>query len=231
VGHLSLTTPLSSLRTSVSQAIAAVERTSFSDGKAVTLDAEVVAAMRGMFPPGKVYRFDMVANTTIGASSSGAILQAISISPAVASYGEYSSLASIFDEIRLVTAEMELIPAANSDGLSLVSTGTALPLTAIACGVDYTNITSAPTGYNNVLRLPWSANVARTSDDLTGSRVFKMIAPKSLPFARVANPAIQDPVAGCVGAFMVAGSGTAFTPNAIYYTVTLRCVVELRNRI
>jgi len=216
----------------IRRALFSIGKTAFTDEKGTpVLDLEVVAAMRGMFPPGKEYMFDMVANTTVGASVTGAILQAIPVSPAIVSYSEYPALAGLFDEIRLVRSQLEFIPLVGSNGSNLNGPGGAvLPTLALACGVDYTALTAAPGAYLSVLRLPASAQIARTSDDLTGKRVFTLSPPISLPFARTATPAVQDPPAGCLGAFMIAGSGTGYTANAVYYAVTLRTVVVLRNR-
>jgi len=217
----------------LSQALTSIGKTAFTDEKGVSvLDLEVVAAMRGMFPPGKEYRFDMVANTTVGATALGAILQAIPVSPGIVSYSEWPALVGLFDEVRLVRSQLEFLPLVGSSGFSLNSaTPLALPTIALACGVDYANTTVAPSSYLQALRLPASAQIARTSDDLSGKRVFTLTPPISLPFARTVTPAVLDPPAGCLGAFMVAGSGTNFTANATYYAVTLRTVVILRNRI
>jgi len=215
-------------------AVNALHLTAFSDEKKVQhFDTEVLTAMRGMFAPGKEYRFDMFAFTSVGSNSSGQIIQAIAISPGVASYAEWPALSALFDEVKLLKSRIEFIPQVGDNGQALEiggSTPTLLANSANLCGANYTNISTAPASYSAVGRLARSAQVARTVGDLTGLRVFTLEQKKDLPFARTVTPAVQDPPAGVLGSFDIATDGPFLTASTYYYRVVLRTTVVLRNR-
>jgi hypothetical protein len=185
----------------------------------------------GMFPPGKVYKFDMFANTSIGTAAVGIILQSLSISPAVVSYAEWATLSALFDECKLVRAQLEFIPLIGSDGQNLSSTtATNLQQSTFICGLNYTNISTAPASFAAVGRLAHSSQVIRTIADSNGQSVFTMHAARSLPYARVAVPAVSDPPAGMLGSFDVATDVNTLTPTTTYYRNILRTTVALRMR-
>jgi len=216
----------------VPHALALLSSTGFSDEKKGMLyDQDVLKAMRGMFPAGKEYRFDMFANTSVGTGSVATILTALAISPAVVSYQEWTALASLFDEVRLVRAQLEFIPCVGSDGQNLLSsTAAKLPVTAIVCGANHNNISTLPASFVAVARLAKAAQVIRTVGDTRGQSIFTLKPGKGLGWARTVTPAVIDPPAGVLGSFDLATDSASLSMNVVYYRNMLRCVVSLRNR-
>jgi len=201
--------------------------------KQQVFDVDVLRAMRGLFPAGKAYHFDMVAFTSIGTPSATFIASTLPISPAVATYSEWASLASLFDECKLVRASVLFLPMVGSDGQSLASsTATKVTVSAMICGVNHDNISSSPASYAAVARLAKSANIIRCVGD-TASTVATLSfgAPRGLLWARTVTPAVQDPPAGVLGSFDFASDpSSVLAMTTVYYKNTLRCTVALRNR-
>jgi len=218
----------------VERALALLQSTSFLDEKkAQIFDADVVAAMRGLFPAGKAYSFDMFASTQVGTGASAFVNQALAISPAVVTYSEWASLASLFDEVRLMKAQVLFIPMVGSDGQNLSSATAAKTLmSAFICGANHDNISTSPASYAAVGRLAKSANVVRCIGDTSGqSSVFHLKALSGLGWARTVTPAVQDPPAGILGSFDLASDTTSsLSVTTVYYKNVLRTTVWLRNR-
>jgi hypothetical protein len=202
------------------------------DPRKPVLDLDVVAAFRSMFPAGKTYRFDMVTETRVGADGSGSMTQTLSISPAVVSYNEWPALSALFDEVKLVSSKVIFIPLVGSDGSGLTGAAVAVRpiIGAVACGPNYNNISTGPSGYVGVLRLAESVNILRLAGENLPGVV--MLKPRTdLPYARTSTPAILDPPCGVLGSFDVAQQGgVALTPSFVYYSNVLRTTVVLRNR-
>jgi hypothetical protein len=216
----------------VERALTLLHATSFLDEKKQQVfDPDVLRAMRGLFPAGKAYQFDMFANTSIGTPAATFILSTLPISPAVATYAEWASLAALFDEVKLVRAALNFLPNVGSDGQAL-SAGSSVnqPVSAFLCGVNHDNISSSPASYAAVGRLASSANVIRCIGD-KGQSIFTFRAPSGLLWARTVTPAVQDPPAGVLGSFDFASDPTtSLIAASIYYKNTLRTTVMLRNR-
>jgi hypothetical protein len=216
------------------RAIALLQSTSFVDEKKQQIfDADVLRAMRGLFPAGKAYQFDMVAFTSIGTPSATFIASTLPISPAVATYSEWASLASLFDEVKLVKAKLLFMPMVGSNGQSLASsTSTMVTVSAFVCGVNHDNISSSPASYAAVARLAKSANVVRCVGDTAGTvTTMSFSAPRGLIWARTVTPAVQDPPAGVLGSFDFASDpASVLNVTTVYYKNMLRTTVALRNR-
>jgi len=218
----------------IERAVALLQSTSFVDEKKQQIfDTDVLRAMRGLFPAGKGYQFDMVAFTSIGTPAATFIASTLPISPAVATYSEWASLASLFDEVKLVKASLLFLPMVGSDGQSLASsTATKVTVSAFVCGVNHDNISTSPASYAAVARLAKSANIVRCIGDTAGATsVMSFRAPRGLVWARTVTPAIQDPPAGVLGSFDFASDpSSVLNGTTVYYKNTLRTTVMLRNR-
>jgi len=218
----------------LTSALRLLQSTSYMDEKKQQIfDVDVLRAMRGLFPAGKEYHFDMVAFTSIGTGSASYIASTLPISPAVATYSEWASLASLFDECKLVHAALLFIPLVGSDGQSFASaTAAKVTLSAMVCGVNHDNISSSPASYAAVARLAKSANVIRCVGDTSGTvATLSFSAPRGLVWARTVTPAVQDPPAGVLGSFDFASDPSSpLSMTTVYYKNTLRCTVALRNR-
>jgi hypothetical protein len=217
----------------VEKALSLLRATSFSDEKKQPVfDADVLGAMRGMFAASKQYKFDLFANTSVGTGSSADILTTLSISPAVVSYSEWSLLAALFDEVKLVRAMLEFIPMVGSDGQSFTtSTSTKVMLSAMVCGANHDNISTLPASYAAVGRLAKSTTVVRCCGDRSGAYTIFLSPSPGLGWARTATPAVLDPPAGCIGSFDLASDPSSnLSTTTIYYKNILRLCVILRNR-
>jgi hypothetical protein len=185
-----------------------------------------------MFPAGKEYQFDLFANTSVGTGTLTSIFTTLAISPAVVSYAEWPALSALFDEVRLVRAQLEFTPLVGSDGQSLTaSTATKVPVTLAICGANHDNISTAPTGIAAVGRLAGSQQVIRCVGDTTAQSIFTLRRGKSLGYARTATPAVLDPPAGVLGSFDLATDSGALAMNTVYWRNTLRLTITLRNRV
>ena len=192
-------------------------------------DVDMLTMARSLFPPGKTYRFDLTSISTVGTNGTGFLRQAVSCNPPTASCPEWSALASLFDEVRLLSAQLHFIPLVGTDGTLLSSTGSKLSTQPVACAFDYDNSTTAPASYATVIRLARSGQVARTIGDQSGKVTFKAKIPEDRLFARTASSYTPDPPSGCVGAFVI-DNANALAVSTTFYHITLRLTVVLRNR-
>jgi hypothetical protein len=182
---------------------------------------------RGLFGR-KSHVFKMVALTTVGADGSGVMRQALPISPSVASYAEWSSLSSLFDEVRLVSSTLLLRTQVGGNNRNCNTAVSDLIINDVYCGFDCENISTAPASFAAVVRLEGSKPIQRSTTDTSGSSRF--MSHGRPPWARVAVPAVQDPPAGLLGSFSIANAA-ALSVSTIYYYATLHTTVELRCRI
>jgi len=209
-------------------AVSAVMNTSVLTEAGRVLDADVVSAMRGMFPPDKTYRFDLASYTTISSSTGGVLLNTVVISPAITSYQEWPALSVLFDEVNLVTSKCIFIPYIGSNGAMLAVAGGAPAIVGmVVCGPNFDNLNTNPTGIAAVIRLAGSTNITRTVAD-RGTTVVTL-TPKGRPYAVTTAPSPANPPGGCLGTFDIAGS-MLVTPSTLYYGVVLRSVMVFRNR-
>jgi hypothetical protein len=215
------------------RALSLLNATAFIDEKKVQMfDQDVLRAMRGLFPAGKVYSFDMFASTSVGTGSATYIATTLSISPAVVSYSEWSALSALFDEVRLVRSALAFLPLVGSNGQNMGSGSSGqLAISAIICGVNHDNISTSPATYAAVGRLAKSAHVIRCVGDTTGAVTFTCRPMRGLGWARVVTPAVQDPPAGVLGSFDLASDpSTPLSMTSVYYKNTLRTTLAFRNR-
>ncbi len=198
---------------------------------AIAFEPSALAVVRGMFPPGKQYQFELVLHSRLTSSGAGAYLQFIPFSPGVASYEEWGALSALFEEVRLDHAEAVLTPQVGSNGQNLESAAAAGVITqAMIIAPNPTNLSSSPTSYSNVTRLAGSRQLAqRVGDDARTQCTSIAFKPQARPFARTAAPATADPPAGCLGSFDIANSD-ALSFTTTYHLVTMRLRVTLRNR-
>jgi len=109
-------------------------------------DNDVLTTMRGMFPSNKTYRFQVHTNSTISSSGAGVVQVASPANPAVVTYAEWSALAALFDECKLIRSQLGLTSS------SLVASK-AIPLWI---AFDHVTSTAVGTGFGNVQRLAGS---------------------------------------------------------------------------
>lgn len=163
------------------------------------------------------WRYDV---GTISSNSSGNVAPA-SFSPSIVQASEYSTVSSLFNEVKLVRCVVNWAPKAGS---LTVSQGT------VAVGTSqYYNYTNpvTPSSTTSV------ANLARPkliSSAAVSVIRYGMWVPRGLMYSRTDadSPATVTPYAGSPGAVIAFGAG--FTPSTAYFDVWLEVVSHLRGR-
>lgn len=195
------------------------------------LTPELLQLAKGLVPGNKVYRFNMVASTTIGTTAGGSLLQAISLSPSLVTYQEWPALSGLFDEVKLHKAYLTLAPLVGSNGQNLSATSAGyLSSNDIWIGCNHLNISTAPAAFAAVVRQSPSYPVVRCVGDVGRHHRLTFTPPRDRDWSPVSAPASTSPPAGCVGSFDVANA-SVLAGSAVYYFVVLQAVVDLRCRI
>lgn len=189
------------------------------------------SAYRSMFGQ-RQYRFTIVSNSALSSTGAGSFNVFQPISPNIVTYAEWSSLAALFDEVRLIQSTLYLRPCIGDNGQSLqtATSGTNLILTDIWGGTDCNNLSTAPSGFAAVLRLSDSRPIRRTVSEVDGVNALTMKARKDLGWASTGTPAVQDPPAGLLGSFNFSNS-SALSVSSQYFLTVLKTSVWLRCRI
>jgi len=188
--------------------------------RTIAYDPGVVAALRAMFPMGKIYPFRL-AGTVIPypTDGSGNILATTSFSPAVASFPEWAGCAALFDEVVLVKARWTLVGGAS-----------ALKNIGIVVGYNPNNVSNTPATTTAVANL--SDSECLSSYSTTPRILVKSVRiPKGRAWAETTIPAVASPPAGCVGSIDMANGGASGTVSSNYFYAFLEIVVKFRNRI
>jgi len=170
----------------------------------VVYPAELVAAFRSMFPSTRHYDFQLHSTFTVTTNAGGAALDVSPISPTATTYGEWSALSLLFDEVKGLSSSVQYVSILNAGG-----TGGAITSAPLVLAFDEQNINTAPTSYTQVYRLASSVCFQSQNGD-AGSGTHKQrhrFAPR--PYANTATPAIQSPPSGMIGAWMLA-NGAVF---------------------
>jgi len=189
----------------------------------ISFNAEVLAAMKGMFGSGKVYTFQLHASTPQAASVAGAFLVNFPWSPAVTSYSEYAALAALFDEVKIRSSRLYW---SASVGWGLVA---ATPM-QLALAPDNVTINTAPSSFTAVQRLAesvvFNSNIPQLNGGLTIRKTHKI---PSREYCSTATPAVASPPAGCVGQWSCA-SGNTGTNSFIYAYLAMTNTFAFRSR-
>jgi len=185
--------------------------------------AELVALLRGAFPSGRAYKFQLHYNSPFAASVAGVINLFVAWSPSVSSYSEWSALAALFDEVKIRNSKL-IWTARLGWGLTA-----ALPA-QIAMAPDNVTNGAASSGFTAVQRLAesklFSSNVPQVNGGATVTFMHKV---PDRPYASTTTPAITSPPSGCTGQWSFA-SASAGTNSFIYADYAMTNVFEFRSR-
>lgn len=187
-----------------------------------TYPESLLSVMRGLFPSGRSYLFMIHSSATLQATAGGVISSSINFSPAVTTFAEWSALAALFDEVKLVSSHLTW-----TTGLTPVATATP---TQICLAPDLISNAASTPSYTAVQRLAESREFGMGPFMTSGSSEHaKIRIPLHREFATTATPATTSPPAGCCGAWVWASA--VVTTNSTYYAfISLRNVVRLRMR-
>jgi hypothetical protein len=182
---------------------------------------ELVAAFRGMFGALKEYRFEMRFVTPLSTTSGGALLTAISMSPSVSSYAEWSALSALFDEVKAYASH---ITCASVNAPASATTAFEMPV-VIAC--DHVNLSSAPASTLAVVRLAES-EVFNTTLCVKPFEKTVLFAQSERQWCITGTPYSQAPLGGCIGTWSlgnmsVGGGSTQYLSCITRLAVKLRC--------
>jgi hypothetical protein len=185
----------------------------------ISYPAELIGALRGMFPASKTYQFELHNIESQTTTAGGGFAGAIALSPSVTSYGEWTALAALFDEVKAVSSKIHFV------GTTLANS---LP-SPIMLAIDEQNLNTPPATYLTVARLAESQSFHSLDCDFGSGRHSQKRVLASRAWCNTATPYSQSPVGGCIGAWVFA-NGIIMTPSTTYFVVDFTLVVRLRCR-
>jgi len=193
-----------------------------TDEKSSAFAPEVLEFARSLFSADRTYKFRVTYNSYFATSGSGVINGAISFSPSVVSFAEWSCLSALFDEVRLRTCKVTLTGATNNSASAV----------AIAIASNWANTSSAPSGPTAVLRLPDSEilNSYFMSHSTSPGVFVKTVKSPIKVWAETATPAVVSPPAGCLGTFDIVGLNSSSSFSIPYFYYFQEQILELRCR-
>jgi hypothetical protein len=180
---------------------------------------ELVAAFRGMFGALKEYRFEMRFVSALSTSGGGALLTAISLSPSVSSYAEWSALSALFDEVKMIGSKI----VCNS--VNSVNGASEMPM-VIAC--DHVNLSTNLASTLAVVRLAQSSTFNTTSCIKPYVKTVKFADSERL-WCITGTPYSQSPLGGCVGTWSL-GNLSVGSVSVPYLSCIVHSFVKLRCR-
>jgi hypothetical protein len=223
--------PVKSLTTGLTQAILALENNRIPSVEtkgsfttvSFTYPPELLRGMRGLFPATKNYDFMIHSSATVASTSGGVINGLFAWNPSVGSYSEWSALAALFDEVRLLSSHLTWTTAFGPTSSAIV--------TQVSLAPDFDSNGSAPSGFTAVSRLAESVefSVASNLNSTGSSTLKKLVHVPRRPYARTAVAGTSDPPSGCLGQWSWA-SAIVTTPSINYAFLVVRNIVRLRNR-
>lgn len=142
-------------------------------------------------------------------------------SPSISQSSEYSTIQSLFTQVRLIACEYTFIPAQTNtsaiQGLLLLGTNM----------IQNQSTGVTPTNFSDVQNL---TSVVKINTSRVTNFTYRMVVPKALEFASVTAdaPSPPTPWAGCPG--IIAYYSTALTASTVYFQIHIQAVYELRGR-
>jgi hypothetical protein len=185
----------------------------------ISYPAELIGALRGMFPASKTYRFELHNIESQTTTAGGGFLGAIALSPSVTSYGEWTALSALFDEVKAESSKIHFVGTTLSNSLP----------SPIMLALDEQNLNTPPATYLQVARLAESKSFHSLDGDNGSGRHSQSRFLCSRSWCNTATPYSQSPVGGCIGAWVFA-NGTIMTVSTTYFIVDFTLVVRLRCR-
>lgn len=208
-----------------------------ADSKAVLPDSKeesphkMLLNIPGMFRAAlgaRTMDFQLHIKGSLSSDGSGVYRGFIPLDPSIGVYLEYSSLASIFDEVKLISAEVQMVPVLSSSG-SEGATPSYRIHTDVIGGFDRNSINTTTASSDQVVRLDGSQSMTVLRGD-NQCQIFRWRTPKDRGYCSTAVPSTIDPPAGCAGLFRYAAVSTV-SLNQNYHLYTVKTVLRFRNRV
>jgi hypothetical protein len=147
------------------------------------------------------------------------------MSPSIQSFTEYSTLSSLFLEVKLLTAKATFVSvdadaADKAQGVLIV--GTNMAATA--------NSHSNPTTTSQVENLPGKVMIPT---QIVRPFTVQMVVPRSLEYSLIGSdsPATPTPWAGSPGCLVGISGGTILTASTRYFYVFFEAIHKFRGRV
>jgi len=188
----------------------------------ITYPPELVAGMRGLFSSSRTYDFQLHASGTIASTGGGVINTRISWDSSVVSYAEWTALAALFDEVKGITAQVDITSAFGPTSTAII--------TQIMIAPDRDGVSGSAPTYTVTQRLaesePFHIYLMAGKPGVF-TKVHKI---GSRPFATTAVPGgASGTPAGMIGQFSVASNiVTTATINCLFWALKTRA--RFRNR-
>jgi hypothetical protein len=188
----------------------------------VVYDPDVLRSLRGMFPAGRTYDFEMHNVLALSTDGGGSLLApgVLSLSPSVTTYAEWTGLAALFDEAKAISTSLEVVTAIwNPAAVAFLNAWTAL---------DEVDLSTAPASTLAVIRIAGSRGFTMSGE--SGSFVHhhrQKVGRRD--YCLTGTPFSQSPVGGLIGCWKF-GNGVAGTATTQYFTVVLRTIARFRAR-
>jgi hypothetical protein len=189
----------------------------------VSYPAELVAAFRGLFGAGKMYSFQLHVVSTQTSTAGGGLLGSVTINPSVTSYGEWSALSALFDEVVGVSSQLDWLTLNAS-----ATTGGAVADMVLAFD-EQSIASSAPASVLAVFRLAESQTYVPDFGDAGSGKHRQFRKLTSRYWCSTATPVSVSPIGGLAGSWSFGNSGLygASVPVATLFLIT---VAKFRNR-
>lgn len=205
-------------------AIACLRNSELKSSTGLKYPADLVAALRGMFSSSRVYKFQLHQALTVSSSAGGGTLGFVAISPSVASYGEWSALAALFDEVKAISTSIKWASVLVSGG-----SGGAVTNAPMCMALDQQDLSTDPASYLAVFRLASSREyVSQLGGGGSGlhsqSAVFT-----TRGWCDTAVPYSTSPMGGMIGCW-VYGNGALFPVSTAVAVVSSYTIAAFRSR-
>jgi hypothetical protein len=184
--------------------------------------SELVTAMRGMFGSTREYQFELHQMLTIQSSSGGGALGFVAISPTIASYGDWTALAALFDEVKGRWSDIHL---ANIQ----VPLGAAVTAATMILAFDEQNLTTDPSSTLAVYRLASSRVFHAQLCEGGGGHHSQKHTFASRSWCATATPYSVAPMGGLIGCWVYGNNGL-FPSTVQLFTVASRTRALFRCR-
>jgi len=158
-------------------------------------------------------------------SGTAGVISFSDLSPSIQSFTEYSTLSSLFNQVKLVSAYATVSPIDNGSGThaqSVLYIGTNMEFTA--------NSNTPPTSASQVENLP-GLKIIPTS--VVRAERVPLIIPRGLEFSAISadSPATPTPWAGSPGNLVGFSTGGVLSNSVRYFYITLTAVHHFRGRV
>lgn len=158
-------------------------------------------------------------------SGTAGVISASDMSASIQNFTEYSTLSSLFNQVKLLSCSVTFSPLDNGSGShaqSVLYVGTNMEFTA--------NSNTPPTSASQVENLP-GFKVIPTSN--VRPVTVRMVVPRGLAFSAISAdaPATPTPWAGSPGCVVAFATGGVLSNSVRYFYVTLTAVHHFRGRV